>query len=48
LNLPRLLEDFLQAYAGLLVDAAMIALFACWRLKQKGNKGAIPTTIDYG
>ncbi len=28
---------FLCAYAGLLVDATMIALFACRRLKQNGN-----------
>ncbi len=31
---------FMRAYAGLLVDATMIALFACWRLDQKGNGGA--------
>ncbi len=31
---------FLHAYAGLLVDATMIALFACWWLKQNGNGGA--------
>ncbi len=30
----------LHAYAGLLVDATMIALFACWRLDQNGNGGA--------
>jgi hypothetical protein len=28
---------FLRAYAGLLVDATMIALFACRRLNQNGN-----------
>ncbi len=28
---------FLHAYAGLLVDAKMIALFACQRLDQNGN-----------
>ncbi len=28
---------FLHAYAGLLVDATMIALFACQRLDQNGN-----------
>jgi hypothetical protein len=28
---------FLRAYAGLLVDATMIALFACRRLEQNGN-----------
>ncbi len=28
---------FLRAYAGLLVDAMMIALFACRRLDQNGN-----------
>jgi hypothetical protein len=28
---------FLRAYTGLLVDAKMIALFACWRLDQNGN-----------
>jgi hypothetical protein len=27
-------------YAGLLVDATVIALFACWRLEQNGNGGA--------
>jgi hypothetical protein len=31
---------FLHAYAGLLVDATMIPLFACWRLEQNGNGGA--------
>ena len=31
---------FLHAYAGLLVDATMIALFACRRLDQNGNGGA--------
>ncbi len=31
---------FLCAYSGLLVDATMIALFACRRLKQNGNGGA--------
>ena len=31
---------FLRAYAGLLVHATMIALFACRRLKQNGNGGA--------
>ncbi len=31
---------FLHAYAGLLVHATMIALFACRRLKQNGNGGA--------
>ncbi len=31
---------FLCAYAGLLVDAMMIALFACWRFDQNGNGGA--------
>ena len=30
----------LHAYAGLLVDATMIALFACRRLDQNGNGGA--------
>ncbi len=30
----------LRAYAGLLVDAKMIALFACRRLNQNGNGGA--------
>ncbi len=28
---------FLHAYAGLLVNATMIALFACWRLDQNSN-----------
>jgi hypothetical protein len=27
----------LHAYAGLLVDATMIAFFACWRLGQNGD-----------
>ncbi len=31
---------FLHVYAGLLVDATMIALFACQRLDQNGNGGA--------
>ncbi len=31
---------FLRAYAGLLVDAKMIALFACRRLNQNCNGGA--------
>ncbi len=31
---------FLGAYAGLLVNATMIALFACQRLDQNGNGGA--------
>ncbi len=31
---------FLHAYAGLLVNATMIALFACRRLDQIGNGGA--------
>ncbi len=31
---------FLHAYTGLLVDATMIALFACRRLDQNGNGGA--------
>ncbi len=31
---------FLRVYAGLLVDATMIALFACRRLDQNGNGGA--------
>ncbi len=31
---------FLRAYAGLLVDDTMIALFACRRLDQNGNGGA--------
>jgi hypothetical protein len=30
----------LRAYAGLLVDATMIPLFACRRLKENGNGGA--------
>jgi hypothetical protein len=28
---------FLRAYAGLLVDATMKALFACWSLDKNGN-----------
>ena len=39
---------FLHAYAGLLVNATMIALFACLRLKQIGNEGATPTTTTHG
>ena len=31
---------FLCDYADLLVDATMIALFACWRHDQNGNGGA--------
>ncbi len=31
---------FLHVYAGLLVNATMIALFACWWLEQNGNGGA--------
>jgi hypothetical protein len=31
---------FLRAYAGLLVDATMRALYAFWRLDQNGNGGA--------
>jgi hypothetical protein len=31
---------FLRAYAGLLVNAKMIALFACRRLDQNSNGGA--------
>jgi hypothetical protein len=31
---------FVCAYAGLLVNATMIALFACRRLNQNGNGGA--------
>ena len=30
----------MHAYAGLLVNATMIALFACQRLEQNGNGGA--------
>jgi hypothetical protein len=37
-----------RAYAGLLVDAMMIALFACQRLKQNSNEGATPTTTNHG
>jgi hypothetical protein len=36
----RLGRRLLHVHAGLLVDAPMIALFACWRLKQNGNGGA--------
>ncbi len=32
--------NFLRVYAGFLVNATMIALFACWWLKQNGNGGA--------
>ncbi len=39
---------FLHACAGLFVDATMIALFACWRLEQNGNEGAMPTTTNHG
>ena len=31
---------FLHAYAGLLVNAMMIALFPCWMLEQNGNDRA--------
>ncbi len=31
-----------------MVDATMIALFACRKLEQNGNEGAIPTTKDHG
>ena len=33
----RLGWRLLHGYAGLLVDATMIALFACWWLEQNGN-----------
>ncbi len=36
---------FLRAYAGLLVDATMIALFGCQRLDQNGNGGAKANNI---
>ncbi len=39
---------FFRAYAGLLVNATMIALLPCWRLKQNGNEWATPTTINHG
>jgi hypothetical protein len=38
----------LHAFIGLLVDAKMIALFACQRLKQNGNEGAMPTGTNHG
>ncbi len=38
---------FLRAYAGLLVNATMVSLFACQRLKQNGNEGAMPTTTNH-
>ncbi len=38
----RVCWRFVRAYAGLLVNAKMIALFACWRLDQNGNGGANP------
>jgi hypothetical protein len=36
----RVGQRFLRAYAGLLVNATMIALFACQRLEQNSNSGA--------
>ncbi len=39
---------FLRAYTGFLVDATMIALFACQRLKQNGIEGATRTTANHG
>ncbi len=39
---------FLHAYAGLLVVATMIAVFACWGLKQKGNEEAMLMARDRG
>ncbi len=39
---------FLRAYPGLLVNATMIALIACWRLEQNSNEGARPTTRYHG
>ncbi len=38
----------IAAYAELLVNATMIAMFACWRLKQKGNEEAMLTAKDHG
>ncbi len=35
-------------YAELLVNVMMIAVFACLRLKQKGNEEAMPAAIDHG
>jgi hypothetical protein len=35
-------------YAGLLVNATMIAVFACWRLEQKNNEKAMLTAKDHG
>jgi hypothetical protein len=35
-------------YAGLLVDATMIALFACRRLEQNSDEGATLTTTNHG
>ncbi len=50
-NIPRDWRGvlrFLGAYSALLVNAMMIALFACWRLEQNYNEGAMLTTTDYG
>jgi hypothetical protein len=33
---------------GLLVDAKIIAVFACQRLEQKGNEEAMPTARAHG
>jgi hypothetical protein len=44
----RVGRRFLRAYAGLLIDATMIVFFACWRLTQNGNEGAMPTTTNHG
>jgi hypothetical protein len=38
----------LRANAGLLVNAMMIALFACQKLKQNGNERATLTTTNHG
>jgi hypothetical protein len=39
-DLPGLFEDVLGVYAGLLVDAAMIAEFACRRMLEQNTMGS--------
>jgi hypothetical protein len=39
---------FLRAYAGLLVDALMISVFACWRLEKMAMAEQMPTTTNHG
>jgi hypothetical protein len=44
----RVGSRFLCTYAGLLVNAMMIALFACWWVEQNGNAEHTPTTTNHG